>query len=51
MRQVGINTHIEAWRSAFDPAQDQVLDRIEADHAVIDGIAHAGGNVVDREHF
>ncbi len=40
--QVGIDIRIEAWRPAFDPAQQQVLDRIEADRPQPEGLADGG---------
>ena len=47
--QVGIDIQIETRRPAFDPAQQQVLDRIEADRPQPEGVAHGGLDLAERE--
>ena len=47
--QIGIDGHIEPWRAAFDPAQHQMLDRIEPDGAPLQGTLDAGCDILKRE--
>ena len=47
--QVGIDIQIETRRPALDPAQQQVLDRIEADRPQPEGVAHGGLDLAERE--
>ena len=50
-RQVGIDLQIEPWRPALDPAQRQMLHRIEADHATGARVFDAGQHVLGAEHL
>jgi len=47
--QVGIDIQIETRRPALDPAQQQVLDRIEADRPQPEGLADGGLDLAERE--
>ncbi len=47
--QVGIDIQIETRRPALDPAQQQVLDRIEADRAQPESLADGGLDLAERE--
>ncbi len=47
--QVGIDIQIETRRPALDPAQQQVLDRIEADRPQPEGLAHGGVDLAEWE--
>ena len=48
-REVGINRHIQPGRSAFDPAQHQMLHRIKADRAAFESTLYPGFNIRDLE--
>ena len=41
-RQIGMGQQVQAWRPLLDPAQHQVLDRIEADHAALQRLRYGG---------
>jgi hypothetical protein len=51
LRQVGIDRQIEPWRPVLDPAQHQMLDRIEADHATGERVSDTGEHVLGAERF
>ena len=48
-RQIGMGQQVQAWRPLLDPAQHQVLDRIEADHAALQRLRYGGSNIVEGE--
>ena len=49
-RQMGMGqSRFIAWRPLLDPAQHQVLDRIEADHAALQRLRYGGSNIVEGE--
>ena len=48
-REVGINRHIQPGRSAFDPAQHQMLHRIKANCAAFESTLYPGFNIRDLE--
>ena len=47
--QVWIDIQIEARRPAFNPAEQQVLDRIEADRPQPQGLAYGGLDLAERK--
>ncbi len=47
--QVGIDIQIEARRPTFDPAEQQVLDRIEADRLQPEGLTDGGLDLAEWE--
>ena len=47
--QGGIDIQIETRRPSLDPAQQQVLDRIETDRPQSQGLAHGGLDLAERE--
>ena len=47
--QIGMGQQVQAWRPLLDPAQHQVLDRIEADHAALQRLRYGGSNIVEGE--
>ena len=48
-RQIGMGQQVQAWRPLLDPAQHQVLDRIEADHAALQRLRYGGPHIVEGE--
>src|SRR3546814_17547753 len=49
--QEGIDVQVQPGRYAFDPAQDEVLDGIEADGAKIDGLFDRRLEIGEGERF
>ena len=49
--QTGIDVEIEPRGAPFDPAQNQVLDRVVADSPKVERLAHGAVNVIHLEGF